>query len=169
MDWAGFIARSNHRGGQPVNYVLESNLDHEISYTPYVNHIDHIDALPDIIVSADFNPFFHHRFYRRFIQPGHFVDTLEKTPNALYTGAGISDPQRHYSIIGVNPLVIVADLKAAGSRPMPGCWADLLDHQWQNSITLSGSSGRPTGPWPARSPSWSKRKKPPVSNRSPVT
>ncbi|WP_419660852.1 conserved uncharacterized protein, DUF1858 [Desulfosarcina variabilis str. Montpellier] len=136
---AGYIKKSNGRCRRPVNYTVESNLNHEISYTPYVNHIDHIDALPDIIVSADFNPFFHHRFYRRFIQPGHFVDPMEKNPNALYTGAGISDPRRHYSIIGVNPLVIVADLKAAGSRPLPGCWADLLDPQWQNSIILKGN------------------------------
>jgi ABC-type Fe3+ transport system substrate-binding protein len=136
---ATFIKKSDQRGGQSVNYSVESNLNQELSYYPYVNHIDSLDELPDLIVSADFNPFFHHRFYRRFIQPGHFVDTMQKTPNALYTGAGISDPRRQYTILGINPLIIVADLKSAGDRPLPGCWADLLDPMWRNSITLRGN------------------------------
>jgi ABC-type Fe3+ transport system substrate-binding protein len=136
---ATFINDLGPLDGKPVNYSVESNLNFESSYYPCASHIDNLDELPDILVSADFNPFFHHRFYRRFIQPGHFVDTMAYTPNRLFTEAGIIDPHRQYSIIGVNPLIVVADLQAVGDRPLPRCWADLLNPMWRGSITLRGN------------------------------
>lgn len=124
---------------EPVTYSVVSNLNHEHSYYPYVNHIKNVDDLPDIIVSSDFNAFFYHRFYTEFIRPGYFEDVMDEPPNAAFAAAGIADPRRQYTILCVNPLIIVADLEKVGERPLPRCWADLLDPVWRRDITLRGN------------------------------
>ena len=136
---AAFINDFQHLHGERINYSVVSNLNHEHSYYPYVNHIKTVDDLPDIIVSADFNAFFYHNFYKRFIVPGHFIDVMDQAPNPLFADAGIADPGHEYTILCVNPLVIVADLKKVGDRPLPTCWADLLDPVWRRDITLRGN------------------------------
>ena len=136
---ATFINDLQHQSGEKINYSVVSNLNHEHSYYPYVNHVKTVADLPDIIVSADFNTFFYHNFYDRFIAPGHFVDVMESAPNRLFCDAGIADPEHQYTIICVNPLIIVADLEAVGERPLPRRWADLLDPMWRRSITLRGN------------------------------
>ncbi len=122
-----------------LDYAMESNLNHELSYYPFVSHIQALDELPDIIVSSDFNAFYHHKFHQRFMAPGHFIDVTPFTSNAAFTSAGINDPLRQYTILCVNPLIIVADLEKAGDRPLPRRWADLLDPMWERSITLRGN------------------------------
>ena len=136
---AAFINDLQHQQGEKIDYSVVSNLNHEHSYYPYVNHVKGVADLPDIIVSADFNAFFYHNFYQRFIAPGHFIDVMDKAPNRLFGDAGIADPERQYTILCVNPLVIVADLAVVGDRPLPRRWADLLDPIWQRSITLRGN------------------------------
>ena len=44
-------------------------------------------------------------------------------------------------MIGINPLVIVANLDEMGDRELPGCWKDLLDPKWKQSVILRGGSG----------------------------
>jgi ABC-type Fe3+ transport system substrate-binding protein len=136
---ASFINDLQYRNGEKVNYAVVSNLNHEHSYYPYVNHVKTVADLPDIIVSADFNAFFYHHFYQRFIQPGHFIDVMDQLPNRLFADAGIADPGHQYTILCVNPLIIVADLAKVGDRPLPRRWADLLDPIWQRDITLRGN------------------------------
>ncbi len=137
---ASFVASFPWNGKESLNYSVESNLNHEVSYYPYVSHIESLDELPDIVVSSDFNAFFHHRFYNRFVKPGHFIDVMtDAAPNPLFVNAGISDPIKGYNILCVNPLIIVADLEKVGDRPLPRCWADLLDPMWHRSITLRGN------------------------------
>ena len=136
---AAFINDLQNQHGEQVNYSVVSNLNHEHSYYPYVNHVKTVADLPDIIVSADFNAFYYHNFYDRFIRPGHFVDVMQKAPNRLFADAGIIDPIHEYTILCVNPLVIVADLEKVGDRPLPGRWADLLDPVWRRDITLRGN------------------------------
>lgn len=136
---AAFINDLQHQQGEKVDYSVVSNLNHEHSYYPYVNHVKTAADLPDIIVSADFNAFFYHNFYQRFIAPGHFIDVMERAPNRLFSDAGIADPERQYTLLCVNPLVIVADLEKVGDRPLPRRWADLLDPVWQRDITLRGN------------------------------
>jgi ABC-type Fe3+ transport system substrate-binding protein len=125
--------------GEQVIYSVVSNLNHEHSYYPYVNHIKTVDDLPDIIISSDFNVFFYHRFYKNYIQTGHFKDVMDQTSNDVFKAAGMSDPHGQYTILCVNPLVIVADLEKVGRRPLPDCWEDLLDPIWQRDITLRGN------------------------------
>ncbi len=136
---SGFLEELKQREGLAITYAVEGNLNQELSYYPFVSTIETVDELPDIIVSADFNVFYYHSFYKRFVEPGHFVSYGDVRPTAAFAAAGIPDPQNQYFVFGVNPLVIVADLEKVGDRPLPTRWADLLDPVWERSVTLRGN------------------------------
>jgi len=119
---------------------VEGNLNQELSYYPYVDTIETVEELPDIIVSADFNAFYYHRFYQRFVEPGHLVGYGQVNPCAAFAAAGLPDPKGEYFVFGVNPLVIVADLDKVGERPLPHRWEDILDPIWSRDITLRGNA-----------------------------
>lgn len=137
---APFLEELKARTGLELTYAVEGNLNQELSYYPYVETIEKAAELPDIIVSADFNVFYTHRFQRRFVASGHYVGVEMGAPNAAFAAAGMADPQGAYSILGVNPLVIVADRTRLDGRPLPQSWEDLLDPVWERDITLRGSA-----------------------------
>lgn len=134
-----FLEELRRQQGLPVTYAVEGNLNQELSYYSYVADVERVEELPDIIVSADFNSFYYHDFYKRFVAPGHFVAPAGPEPTAAYRQAGIPDPAHQYFVFGVNPLVIVADLDKVGDRPLPSCWDDLQDPLWERDITLRGN------------------------------
>lgn len=123
----------------PITYAVEGNVNQELSYYKFVDQVESLDELPDIIISSDFNAFFYRRFRQRFIDRGHFIDVSPPSLNTAFDGTGILDPLRQFTMLTVNPLIIVADLERVGTRPLPRCWADLLDPIWQHSITLRGN------------------------------
>lgn len=125
-------------GNSPITYAVEGNVNQELSYYKFVDQVESVDELPDIIVSSDFNAFFYHRFRQRFIDQGHFVDVSPSRINSAFDGTGILDPLGQFTMLTVNPLIIVADLARIGTRPLPRCWSDLLDPMWHRSITLRG-------------------------------
>jgi len=63
----------------------------------------------------------------------------ETLPTSSYQESGILDPEHHFSILGVNPLVMVADLDKVGDRPLPVAWEDLLAEHWAGEVTLRGN------------------------------
>ena len=125
--------------GLEMTYAVEGNLNQELSYYPYVDTVERLAELPDIILSADFNVFYTRGFRQRFVATGDFVGGGEILPNAAFAAAGLVDPLKQYTILGVNPLVIVADRGKLAGRPLPTSWDDLLDPIWQGEITLRGS------------------------------
>lgn len=135
-----FIEQFKAESGSEVRYAVEGNLNQELSYYPYINTIETIDELPDIIVSADFNAFYGHKFYNRFVATGLMTGYGDIHINQSFSDCGIVDEQQHYTMIGVNPLVIVANLDEVGDRPLPTSWADVLDPMWDESLTLRGNS-----------------------------
>lgn len=130
------------QGSQDMNisYAVEGNLNQELSYYSYVPKVQSADDLPDIIFSSDFNTFYGHSFQKRFVDNGLFTGYGQITPSASYIQAGIPDPKGQYTVLGVNPLVMVINKDQLGDRPMPTCWEDLLHPRWKGSITLRGSS-----------------------------
>jgi len=123
-----------------VRYAVEGNVNQELSYYPYINTLKTIDELPDIIVSADFNAFYGHGFYNRFVATGDVTGYNTINTGKTFTAAGVVDPEGNYTVLGINPLVIVANTEQLNGRPLPTCWADLIDPMWKDSITLRGSS-----------------------------
>ena len=136
---SGFLERLKAERGIHIKYAVEGNVNQELSYYPYIDTLETIDELPDIIVSADFNAFYGHRFYRRFVASGELTGYGTPHPDTAFRDAGILDPEGEYSILGVNPLVMVANLDEVGDRPLPSRWQDILDPVWNDSLTLRGS------------------------------
>jgi len=134
--FADFMARVELEG--PVTFAVEGNLNQELSYYSYVHTIENPDELPDIIVSADFNVFFSHRFNKQFVAPGHFTGYGAFQPGPSFIEAGIPDPKGEYTILCVNPLVIVVNLDQLDGRSLPRTWADILDPAWTNSLIIRG-------------------------------
>ena len=137
---SSFLEDLKKREGLAITYAVEGNLNQELSYYPYVDTIETVDELPDIIVSADFNSFYYHSFYKRFVEPGHLVGYGRVNPSEAFAAAGLPDPKGEYFLFGVNPLVLVADLDQVGDRPLPTCWADILEPIWSRDITLRGNA-----------------------------
>lgn len=137
---SSFLEELKTREGLDITYAVEGNLNQELSYYPYVDTIETVAELPDIIVSADFNAFYYHSFYKRFVEPGHLVGYGQVNHSAAFTAAGLSDPKGEYFLFGVNPLVLVADLDKVGDRPLPKRWTDILDPIWNRDITLRGNA-----------------------------
>ncbi|MEJ2200520.1 MAG: ABC transporter substrate-binding protein [Desulfuromonadaceae bacterium] len=136
---SAFLEDLKVREGLSITYAVEGNLNQELSYYPYVETIEALEELPDIIVSADFNVFYQHHFYRRFVEPGHLVGYGQVAPCPAFAEAGLNDSRGEYFLFGVNPLVLVVDLDRIGDRPLPGLWADILDPVWKNDVILRGN------------------------------
>ncbi len=134
--FAGFMDRVELEG--PIKFAVEGNLNQELSYYAYVGTIEDPDELPDIIVSSDFNVFYGHSFYEKFVAPGHFTGYGNFQPGANFTDAGIPDPKGEYTVLCVNPLVMVVNLEQAGERPLPRTWVDILDPVWEKSLAIRG-------------------------------
>jgi len=136
-----FLNRAREEFGLDVTYAVEGNLNQELSYYSYVEQINAIEELPDIIVSADFNTFYGQRFYEKFVATKQVCGYGTAAPNAFYQAAGIVEPDNGYTVLGINPLVIVANLDEVGDRPLPTGWHDLIDPRWERSVTLRGGNG----------------------------
>jgi len=136
-----FLNKLQTNEGIRIQSAVEGNVNQELSYYSYVDTIESRDELPDIIVSADFNVFLGRRFYDRFVAPGHFAGygALPAGPN--FSDAQILDPKNEYTILCVNPLVVVANLDQLGNRNLPCTWDDMLAPEWEKSLIIRGGDG----------------------------
>jgi ABC-type Fe3+ transport system substrate-binding protein len=136
-----FLNELQTKEGISIQSAVEGNVNQELSYYSYVDTIESKDELPDIIVSADFNVFLGRRFYDRFVAPGHFAGygALPAGPN--FSDAQILDPKNEYTILCVNPLVVVANLDQLGNRNLPRTWDDMLAPEWEKSLIIRGGDG----------------------------
>ncbi|WP_029913952.1 ABC transporter substrate-binding protein [Pelobacter seleniigenes] len=137
---SAFLTELKQTRGLAIRYAVEGNVNQELSYYPYINTLETVDELPDIIVSADFNAFYGQRFYQRFVADGTLVGYGTPDPGAAFQQAAILDPLGEYAVLGVNPLVMVANLDEIGDRPLPSAWQDLIEPCWNESLTLRGSN-----------------------------
>ncbi len=135
----GFLEKLKEEQGLEITYAVEGNVNQELSYYSFIKTLEKIEELPDIIVSADFNAFYGHDFYNKFVATGELCGYGQPDPGAAFAQAGILDPRGEYSVLGINPLVMVANLDQIGGRPLPSSWADLLDPMWKHSLTLRGN------------------------------
>jgi ABC-type Fe3+ transport system substrate-binding protein len=119
-----------------LNYLVEGNVNHETRYYPEIDRLKSVDELPDVVVAADVNSFFHRRFMDQF--SSHFTTFLPYPPHPYLGDAGFCDPDQHFSAFTANLLVMAVDKTKLGNRPIPTCWADLLRPDFADDIILRG-------------------------------
>ncbi|RNC69188.1 MAG: ABC transporter substrate-binding protein [Desulfuromonadales bacterium] len=126
-------------GALPLTFCIEGNANNQVDYYDYVAHFETIDELPDIIVTPGFNGFFHKGFVDRFIRPGHFTAVADFAGDRHLAALGVLDPERHYSMLCMNLLVLVVDKARLGARPVPRRWRDLLSPEMEKSVAIRGN------------------------------
>lgn len=136
-----FLNELQAKEGLGIQSAVEGNVNQELSYYSYVDTIESRDELPDIIMSADYNVFLGHRFYNQFVAPGHFTGYGELSAGPNFSDAQILDPKNEYTILCVNPLVVVANLDKLENRDLPHTWEDLLAPVWKKSLIIRGGTG----------------------------
>ncbi len=121
-----------------LNYFIEGNVNHELSYYPLLDSIRDAEELPDIIMASDVNNFFHKPFVERFIKTGVFETYSPDTPNKYLEKVGYADPDSNFTMYTSNMLVMAVDKVKLGDRKMPEKWEDLLDPAFENDIIMRG-------------------------------
>lgn len=93
--------------------------------------------IPDLFISAGFDLFFDEKKIGKFKKEGVFKDLLPgRTVNPSFKNYDLTDPRGHYSMIGVVPAVFLVNLKDIGSRKVPRTWEDILEPEFENSVSL---------------------------------
>lgn len=121
----------------PLAYLAEGNVNHELSYYPYIDAVESVEELPDLILSSDINAFYHHRFIEKFVAPGHFISV--NGPMAPHMAAiGFADPHGHFTLFCGNALVVVRVKDIRPELATPSRWQDLLDESYRQTIIMRG-------------------------------
>lgn len=123
--------------GTPLAYLAEGNVNHELSYYPYIDAVESVEELPDLILSSDINAFYHHRFLERFVAPGHFVSVNGPMAPRM-AEIGLADPRSHFTLFCANALVVVHVTDIRPDLPPPARWQDLLNERYRKSIVMRG-------------------------------
>ncbi len=123
--------------GTPLAYLAEGNVNHELSYYPYIDAVDSVDELPDLILSSDINAFYHHRFLSHFIEPGHFASVNGRMAPYMEE-IGFADPHGHFTMFCANTLVLVRVKDVRPELATPSSWAELLEPRYRKSIIMRG-------------------------------
>ena len=121
-----------------LNYLIEGNVNHELSYYPLLDGITDSNELPDIIMASDVNNFFHRPFMERFIQKGVFRTYTPYAPNSYLEKVGYADPEGNFTMFTSNMLIMVVDKLKLGDRKIPEKWSDLLAPEFENDIIMRG-------------------------------
>lgn len=121
-----------------LNYLIEGNVNHELSYYPLLDSIKDENELPDIIMASDVNNFFHRPFIDRFIKSGIFETYKPYEPNEYLEKTGYSDPKGNYTMFTSNMLIMVVDKNKLGNRTLPKTWDDILSPAFKNDIIMRG-------------------------------
>lgn len=117
---------------------LEGNANLESEYYRTIGGITSPDELPDIVISPGFNSFYEPPFVSRFIATGLFSSVNTFAGDRHLARLEVSDPNGRYTMLAMNLLVPVADLKRLGDRPVPRRWSDLLLPVYDDSLAIRG-------------------------------
>jgi hypothetical protein len=135
----GFLTRRAKEEQENLTYCIEGNANSQLDYADYADHFESLDDMPDIIITPGFNSFFHPHFVERFINTGAFTSVNSFSGDQHLAAMGITDPEGHYTMLAMNLLVIVVDHTRLGERPVPHCWSDLLDPEYEKCIAIRGN------------------------------
>jgi len=103
----------------------------------HITGVDDPALLPDIFISAGFETFFDKKSIGRFRDSDVFFDgTGIDEFNADFSGTGLQDPKRMYSIISVVPAVFLVNTELLDGRPLPSTWQDILSPEFEKKVSL---------------------------------
>jgi len=125
--------------GMKINYELKAASSGLDWLKEDVIKANHPEKLADMFISAGFDLFFEDELMGKFKREGIFKDITGVTEyNKDFNNENISlkDPDGDYSMLAVVPAVFLVNTDALGDRPFPKSWADLLNPEFENSVSL---------------------------------
>ncbi|MGX9416908.1 ABC transporter substrate-binding protein [Vibrio sp. WJH972] len=135
--WNSFLKQRQESGQPEIKHELKAASMGLDWVQKNIDGVNDPDLLPDLFLSAGFDMFFDQQRFGRYRQQGMFADfTGIDDYNSDFSGLNIKDPKKHYSILAVVPALFLINTAELGDRPMPSSWADLLDPQFENSVSL---------------------------------
>ncbi|MDP4144228.1 MAG: ABC transporter substrate-binding protein [Bacillota bacterium] len=136
MEFENYFKGLNQEGG--LNCIIEANANNQLNYNKTVEEYTDVDEIPDITITSGVNSFYYKGFRDKFVSKGYFYDATSDESNSDLIKYGIKDPDGNYTIISMNLLVLVVNLKLLGDINPPATWGDLLKPEFQNKVALRG-------------------------------
>ncbi|MDK2956250.1 MAG: hypothetical protein PWQ57_1746 [Desulfovibrionales bacterium] len=135
-----FAAEYNKTHSNALKYLLEGNVNHELSYYQYIDSIESFEELPDIIISSDINSFYHQSFRQRFLEKKGFAGPPFEKLHADFEKIDFEDPDRQFSMLSANLLTLVSIDDLLEGKPAIESWEDILKPEFQNSVVMRGQA-----------------------------
>jgi ABC-type Fe3+ transport system substrate-binding protein len=133
-----FVEGYNRTHDARVRYLVEGNVNHEVSFYDRIDALSSLDDLPDIVISADINSFYHAYFKRTFRHKGLFRGAKASPMHPDLAAIGLADPGDDFTMLSANLLVPVVIGDLLPGCPMPTSWGDLLDESFTNRVVMRG-------------------------------
>lgn len=106
-----------------------------------------IRQFPDIFVSTAFDGVFSPYFLEKHVDKGQFLACQAGPLPSIYTNCGLQDPEGHFSVFAVIPLVFLIDHTRLRGLPVPQRWEDLLNPIYRREIVFGGWRKNAGGPY----------------------
>ena len=135
-----FAVKYNQAHGNSLKYLLEGNVNHELSYYEYIDSVESFEELPDVIISSDINSFYHKAFQERFLDKKGFVDLLPEKIHEDFQQIGFDDTDRQFTMLSANLLVLVSIDELLEGKPAISSWKDVLQPEFENCIVMRGQA-----------------------------
>jgi len=123
-----------------LRYLLEGNVNHELSYYRYIDSIESMEELPDLIISSDINSFYHRPFRERFLEKKGFVSLHPGKLHPDFEKIGYEDPDGQFTMVSANLLTLVSIDDMLEGKPEIESWGDILGPEFQNSVVMRGQA-----------------------------
>lgn len=135
--WNAFLSERRKEGKAEIQHDLRSASMGLDWVKENLSETTEKEELPDIFLSAGFDLFFDEAKIGRFRRAGLFADPLAKAgENPDFAGLQLKDPEGYYSIISAVPAIFLVNGDELNGRPAPASWKDLLDPQFENSVSI---------------------------------
>nr|WP_281171558.1 ABC transporter substrate-binding protein [Desulfovibrio inopinatus] len=135
-----FASEYNENHSDSLKYLLEGNVNHELSYYQYIDSIESFDELPDVIISSDINSFYHKPFQQGFLEKKGFVSLYPDTLHDDFEKISYEDPEHQFTMLSANLLVLVSIDELLEGKPGIESWKDILKPEFQNSVVMRGQA-----------------------------
>jgi len=136
-----FGERSDFHAIPDAVFELEGNANHDPSWSLIAGGWESLAEFPEILVFPGFNFLHGKKFRERFIASGGFAKIPLPVPlESLVSDNGLRDPEGHYAMLCVNPLVIAYNAEKLGSRKKPAGFADLARAEMASSVLMRGKA-----------------------------
>jgi ABC-type Fe3+ transport system substrate-binding protein len=123
-----------------LKYLLEGNVNHELSYYRYIDSIESLDELPDLIISSDINSFYHRPFRERFLEKEGFVSLHSGKLHPDFEKIGYEDPDGRFTMVSANLLTLVSIDDMLEGKPEIESWGDILRPEFRNNVVMRGQA-----------------------------